>query len=325
MRRADCRLRAVSAKNGSASVDLNAAIDELYRAPLDRFTTERNTLATELRKSGDRAAADRVKGLAKPSVTAWAVNQAWWRDQSTFQAMLDAGQALQSAHVARAHGQAADVRAAAVARQQAVDAVVEAAVKALGGSAEVGPDARHRIAGTVEALASSGAPADAAMGRLSRDLQASGLEALSALAGALPASAGSSPVSRPVIVSRTAAKPAKAKPADGGDAKAVARERDRQVAEAKSALTGREAALRAASSEATQSATAEKKARGSLETATGRVADLEQKLESARDHERESRRALAQATKAASEVEMIRVRTARDVKAAREQLDDLLK
>jgi hypothetical protein len=312
----------MSATHGSGGTDVDAAIDALYRAPLERFTSERNALAVELRKAGQRAEAHAVKGLAKPSVTAWAVNQVWWGDEPTFRAMLDAGDAQRSAHMALVRGQAADVRAAGEVRQKAVDAVVEAAVNALGGPSKVAPDMRHRIAGTVEALASGGMPPDATPGRLTKDLQASGLEALSALAGVAPGSTAKAPAPpRPVLVSRTADKPSSSKPE--AKAEAAARERAQKIADAKARLAEREVALRAAASEAAGTASAEKKARAALETATARVADLEEKLEAAHEHERVARRALAQATKAASEAEMIHARTTRDVKHAREQLDTL--
>jgi hypothetical protein len=50
-------------------------VDCLYAVPLDEFTAERNALAKELRKDGDRDGADAVKVLKKPSVEAWTVNQ----------------------------------------------------------------------------------------------------------------------------------------------------------------------------------------------------------------------------------------------------------
>ena len=62
--------------------------------------------------------------------------------------------------------------------------VTEAALQALGGHKAVAPDVQYRIAGTVEALASSGVPEGEAPGRLTRDLQSSGLDALTALAEA---------------------------------------------------------------------------------------------------------------------------------------------
>jgi hypothetical protein len=50
-------------------------VDRLYALSLDEFTAERNALAKELRKDGDRDGADAVKVLKKPSVEAWTVNQ----------------------------------------------------------------------------------------------------------------------------------------------------------------------------------------------------------------------------------------------------------
>ncbi len=165
---------------------LEAAIDALYQGALEGFTADRNALAAELRKGGDRAAADRVKALAKPSVTAWAVNQVWWTNRDAFQGMLDAGARLKDAHLVWSSGSQADVRAAAEDRRQAVRAVIDAALAALGDPKTVAPDLQYRISGTVEALA-SGAAADATPGRLTRDLQSSGLEGLGALAAAAAA------------------------------------------------------------------------------------------------------------------------------------------
>lgn len=315
-----------AARRQEADADLEAAIDRLYQAPLDAFTAARNALAAERRKAGDREAADRIKALPKPGLTAWAVNQAWWRDRPAFEAMLEAGRALRAAHIAHAKGKAGDVRAAAEARQRLVDAVVDRAVDALGGPGEVTPDTRHRIAGTVEALASSESW-DPPPGRLSKDLHASGLEALSALANLIPASGRTPTPARPVIVSRTPPKPLPATSRADRDtrAEAAAREHAAQVADAKARLASREEALRAADAEADEHAAAEKHARASLERAAARVADLQQELDAARDAEREARRTLAQATRTASEAEMTRARTARDVKAARERLDELEK
>jgi hypothetical protein len=325
---------------------LDAAIDALYQAPLDRFTADRNALAADLRKRGDRAAADRVKALAKPSVTAWAVNQVWWRDREAFDAMLAAGVRLRDAHIAFAQGESADVRVAMEDRQRAVTAVIDAAVTALGGPAEVTPDARHRIQGTVEALASNGMPEDVAAGRLTADLQASGLAMLGTLAGLGP-SAGQRPAEagrhetgaalRVVEGGRRDEVPEG--PADAGRHDGKTRRRDerdrpqadkaqehaRRIADARARLADREVALRAAATDHAASVAAQAKARASLERLTTQVADLEQQLDAAREQEREARRTLTQATKTASEAEMMRARTSRDVDAARAALDELEK
>src|SRR5262245_61141059 len=181
--------------------DIDDSIDALYQEPLDQFTAKRNELAAALKKGGDRESADRVKALAKPGQAAWAVNQAWWRNQPAFREMLDAGEALRQAHAAFAQGKAAGVRAEMDARQRAMNGVIDAALAALGGSAKVGHDLRHRIAGTLESFASSGVPANITLGRLSGDLQLSGLEALSAMAGLAPAAAPAPPPPpRPTLV-----------------------------------------------------------------------------------------------------------------------------
>ena len=50
-------------------------IDRLYGLPLAEFTGARNAAASELRKAGQREAADQVKALRKPSAAAAAVNR----------------------------------------------------------------------------------------------------------------------------------------------------------------------------------------------------------------------------------------------------------
>ena len=50
-------------------------IDRLYELPLDEFIPERNALAAELRRAGERDAAAEVKTLRKPSRVASAVNR----------------------------------------------------------------------------------------------------------------------------------------------------------------------------------------------------------------------------------------------------------
>src|SRR4051794_41910374 len=49
--------------------------EQLYGAPLDEFIARRDARAKELRRGGDRAAADAGKKLRKPSVSAGAVKR----------------------------------------------------------------------------------------------------------------------------------------------------------------------------------------------------------------------------------------------------------
>jgi hypothetical protein len=70
---------------------------DLYGLPLDEFTKERDALAKELRQAGDREAADEVKALRKPSVSAWTVNQLARHHPQEMRALIKAGEGLRKA------------------------------------------------------------------------------------------------------------------------------------------------------------------------------------------------------------------------------------
>ena len=53
-----------------ASSDVEAALDEIYAAPIDEFTSTRNALAKQLGKDGAQ-----IKALKKPNLAAWGLNQ----------------------------------------------------------------------------------------------------------------------------------------------------------------------------------------------------------------------------------------------------------
>lgn len=329
------------AKASGSDVEVETAIDRLYEGPLDRFTADRNALAATLKKSGDAEGSARVKALAKPSATAWAVNQVWWRQRGRFQAMLDAGRAQRQAHVAWAEGRRSDVRAAADARQAAVREVTDAAVDALGGRRAVATDAQYRIAGTVEALASSGVPEGETAGRLTHDLQSSGLDAL----GALAAAAGS--VTRPTLVARgepgaktrsrpavIAEPPAPVRPsAPAGETarerrareaeEASARARAAALAQARARVAELDAALDLATRAADEAAAEEARTRTALDESTRRRVDLETALDELRAEEAANRRALSASAAAASRATLDRARAARDAARAREALEKL--
>lgn len=259
-------------------LDLIGAIDRLYQAPLDRFVVERDGLAKELRAQGNRDAAAAVKRLAKPSVTAWAVNQAWWGHEASFRAMLDAGQALREAQEAALRGRKVDLRKAIEARQRAVDSAADAAFAALGGPAQVSPDAHRRIVSTLDALATSGVPSGVKLGRLTEDLASTGLDVLSALAASLPAvrvekgrgaatpQGPEAPKRAPKAAARKAAEAKAAETRAAARAAAREAERERKAREAEEARERKEAARREA---------AEKKA-------AARVAAIEAELARAR-------------------------------------------
>jgi hypothetical protein len=183
---------------------LERAIDQLFALPLSEFIAARNALAARLKKEGDAGASARVKGLARPSISAWAVNQVYWHDRDAYERLVAAGDALRTAQERMLTGRGADVREVMRARQEAARGVVERAMRFLRESGNAATDAtRQRVAVTVDALAAYGSePRGHAHGRLERDLDPPGFEALSFLGGIEPA-----PRSRPPAPTATSEAP----------------------------------------------------------------------------------------------------------------------
>src|SRR5258705_10365537 len=76
-------------------------LDALFRLPVAEFTAARNTLAAQLKKGGRRDESEGVKALAKPSITAWAVNQLYWQHREAFDQLMSTGQRFRKAQTAR--------------------------------------------------------------------------------------------------------------------------------------------------------------------------------------------------------------------------------
>ena len=81
---------------GHDASSIESEIDRLYQLPLKAFTQERNALIARLREAGAAEAADRVKSLAKPPVSAWAVNQVYWTARRDFDELIDASDRLRA-------------------------------------------------------------------------------------------------------------------------------------------------------------------------------------------------------------------------------------
>ena len=150
---------------------------ELYTLPLEDFTAARNELAARLRKGGDRAAAAAVKVLAKPSLSAWALNQVAHRQPKLVAALLAAGHDLAQAQqrLLGGGGQAA-FREASRAEKAALAKLVEAAAGVL---AEAGHPAAKAMLDRLEATARAAATDDTSgqlleAGRLTADLDPTG-------------------------------------------------------------------------------------------------------------------------------------------------------
>ena len=145
---------------------LAAAVETLFRAPLNEFVAERKRLASELKASGDKQAATKLSQLARPSVSAWAVNQLWWQQRPAFEALLQAAASVKAGdrEASKQHREAL-----LVLRQHATALLEEA------GNAASEATLR-RITTTLSALAAAGGFAPDAAGTLVADRDPPGFE-----------------------------------------------------------------------------------------------------------------------------------------------------
>lgn len=161
-----------------------ADIDALYRRPLREFVAARNALARTLRANGERARADRVKALSKPSVSAWAVNQLWWHEPGAFEALLQAVDRIREAQ----GRQAGPTRRGGADRQRrtALTGLLHRAETILQEAGHgAAPATLRRIGTTLEAVAARGPDdLDPPIGRLSTDLEPPGFDRMGGMAAA---------------------------------------------------------------------------------------------------------------------------------------------
>ena len=283
---------------------MESDVDALYKLPLGEFTAARNALAATLKKAGRPAEADAVKALPKPSVSAWAVNQLFWRRRPQFDRLLDAGERLRKAQAAQLTRGTGDVREPLNARREAVALLASAAEGILrDGGYGAARDMLRRVSTTLEALSVYGSLPDAPRaGRLADDVPMPGFEAMAAL---LPGGGASGAAVRP-SAGPPAPKPGKPTLRAVSDAPSARRreqERKHQLAEAKAAVREAERTLSNAGKQAERAAAAHEAAAQRAAQSDARRVDMEKQLaaaakETANAHEA-ARRAAADAEDAA--------------------------
>lgn len=152
-------------------------IDRLYDLPLGDFVFARNDLAKALRKAGERDAADEVKGLTKPTVSAWAVNQLARRERDGVRVLLAAGERLREAQASvLSGGSPGELREASEAERAAVATLVRAAERILADAGHAPTEATlARVGETLRAAAVDEEGRELlARGRVTRDRDATG-------------------------------------------------------------------------------------------------------------------------------------------------------
>lgn len=79
-------------------MDLETVTETLYAAPRDEFVGRRNELAAQARREGDRALAEEIKNLRKPTTSAWLMNRLARRHPGDLDRLGQLGAKLRKAH-----------------------------------------------------------------------------------------------------------------------------------------------------------------------------------------------------------------------------------
>lgn len=149
-------------------------IDALFKLPLTEFIGARKKLAAQLKKGGDRESAESVNALAKPPVSAWAVNQLYWNHRDAFDELISTGQRFRKAQTS---GKVANMREALEARREALSHLSDLAAEVLSdGGHNPSLDTLRRITSTLEALSASTSSDGPAPGRLTHDVDPPGFD-----------------------------------------------------------------------------------------------------------------------------------------------------
>lgn len=150
---------------------------ELYGLPLDEFVAARDERVAAARKEKDRELATALKGLAKPSVGAWAVNQLLRRERQLVERVLAVGDGLREAQL-QLDGER--LRELSAQRRQLM-AEVTAELRSLGVSEGAEQEALETLAA---AVAEATVGAEVRAGRVTRGLQHSGFGGLEGMLAA---------------------------------------------------------------------------------------------------------------------------------------------
>jgi hypothetical protein len=266
--------------------DLEAEIDRLYSLPLDEFVKARDELARSLRGADRRADATTVKGLRKPTVGAWALNQAVRTRREDVSDLLEAGEALRVAQERLlAGGERAELRDATERERQVVSRLADAAV-AIGGEAGRSGALEPRVRATLHAAAlDEGVREELAAGRLVRERE--------------PVALGTLAVSEPAPKSGSATRAATGRKA--AEPSRTRRGRRRARAEDPAAeRAGRLAELKERVGEARERADT---AASALADAERQAADARERADAAAAERKEAERAERAARKAVRETE----------------------
>lgn len=277
-------------------------IDALFRLPLAEFTGERNTLSARLKKEGRRNDADRVKLLAKPSVSAWAVNQLYWDHRQAFDQLMASGKRLRPAQKLRLAGKVASVRDSLDARREALvnlSDLAEELLREAGSNPSL--DTLRRVTTTLEALSAHALHSDGPTpGRLTQDLDPPSFDSLASLMSSV---AVTEEIDEPVTPARKSTNVAnvrrleEARRAKIADAKVTLQDAKKSLSEARARVQSLESTQKKANAEVKEAEKILEKATAALSDAVRRAKSVATEVDEATKTVEVAKRAIEQATK----------------------------
>jgi hypothetical protein len=153
---------------------LAQAAEELYAMPPAGFTAARDELARQARAAGERDAAAQIRKLARPTVSAWLVNQLVRASGEQMSRLFEVGQSLHDAQRELAGDRLRELSARR--RQVIAELLPEASRLAAAADVSVSTAALDEVRATLEAaLADANARTAVRSGQLTRALTYAGL------------------------------------------------------------------------------------------------------------------------------------------------------
>jgi chemotaxis protein histidine kinase CheA len=259
---------------------LDDDIDALFKLPLTEFVGARKALVARLKQNGFVSEAEGVKALAKPSISAWTVNQLYWRHREVFDELIATGQRFRKA---QATGKMLNMREALDARREALSHLSDLATEALRDAGHnPSLDTLRRIGTTLEALSAATSLSDRpTLGRLTHDIDPPGFDSFGSFT---PSPGTTKRAAEPLPVSPSKKVVTASKKAQGSTAAAEANRREARQARinaAKASLQQARKSLTAARAAARSLEGAQKKAEATAKEAAQTRHEAEERFKKA--------------------------------------------
>src|SRR5438045_6793401 len=260
---------------------LDDDIDALFKLPLTEFVGARKELAARLKKSGSVSEAEGVKALAKPSISAWTVNQLYWKHREEFYDLIATAKRLRKAQTS---GKMLNMREALDARREALSRLSDLASAILrdaGNNPSL--DTLRRISTTLEALSAFASQADGPTpGRLTHDIDPPGFDSFASFTSSAGTKTRAAETPRVSPATKSVASSGKSHEKTKASVDASRREeRQTRINAAKLSLQSAKKALTAARASAQSLAAAQKKAEANAKEAEKTRREAEERFKKA--------------------------------------------